>query len=48
MTPVRIRIAKSTGTNTDRSGYQEMIDDADASNLEAVVVHSVSIISDGS
>lgn len=35
---------KSTGTNTDRSGYQEMIDDADAGDLDAVVVHSVSRI----
>lgn len=35
---------KSTGTNTDRSGYQEMVDDADAGDLEAVVVHSVSRI----
>ncbi|WP_132060264.1 recombinase family protein [Halorussus amylolyticus] len=35
---------KSTGTNTDRSGYQEMVADADAGDLEAVVVHSVSRI----
>lgn len=31
---------KSTGTDTDRSGYQEMMDDRD--DLDAVVVHSVS------
>lgn len=35
---------KSTGTNTDRSGYQEMINDADTGELDAVVVHSVSRI----
>jgi len=35
---------KSTGTNTDRSGYQEMVDDARAGVLDAVVVHSVSRI----
>lgn len=33
---------KSTGTNTDRSGYQEMMRDADAGELDAVVVHSIS------
>jgi DNA invertase Pin-like site-specific DNA recombinase len=35
---------KSTGTNTDRSGYQDMIDDAEAGDLSAVVVGSVSRI----
>ncbi|NEU56740.1 recombinase family protein [Halorussus sp. MSC15.2] len=33
---------KSTGTNTDRSGYQEMVANANAGDLDAVVVHSVS------
>lgn len=33
---------KSTGTDTDRSGYQDMIGDADRGDLDAVVVHSVS------
>lgn len=33
---------KSTGTNTNRSGYQEMMDDAEAGDLRAVVVHSIS------
>jgi len=35
---------KSTGTNTDRSGYQQMIDDAEAGDLYTVVVGSVSRI----
>ena len=35
---------KSTGTNVDRSGYQEMMVDAEAGNLRAVVVHSISRI----
>lgn len=35
---------KSTGTDTDRSGYQEMMADADAGELRAVVVHSISRI----
>jgi len=35
---------KSTGTNTDRSGYQEMIDAAECGELAAVVVGSVSRI----
>lgn len=36
---------KSTGTDTDRSGYQEMMDDVNAGDLDAVVVHSISRIS---
>jgi len=35
---------KSTGTNTDRSGYQEMMSDAESGGLDAVVVHSISRI----
>jgi len=35
---------KSTGTNTDRSGYQKLVDDAEAGDLSAVVVGSVSRI----
>lgn len=35
---------KSTGTNVDRSGYQEMIADAESGEIEAVVVHSISRI----
>jgi DNA invertase Pin-like site-specific DNA recombinase len=35
---------KSTGTNVDRSGYQEMIADAEGGELRAVVVHSISRI----
>lgn len=36
---------KSTGTNTDRSGYRDMMADAEAGEIDAVVVHSVSRIS---
>lgn len=32
----------STGTNTDRSGYRNMMDDAKNGQLDAVIVHSVS------
>lgn len=35
---------KSTGTNTDRSGYQELMDTASSGEFDAVVVHSVSRI----
>ncbi|EMA14488.1 recombinase family protein [Haloarcula marismortui] len=35
---------KSTGTNTDRSGYQDLMDAASSEEFEAVVVHSVSRI----
>lgn len=35
---------KSTGTNVSRSGYQDMMADAEAGELDAVVVHSVSRI----
>jgi DNA invertase Pin-like site-specific DNA recombinase len=33
---------KSTGTNVERSGYQRLLDDADAGQIDAVVVHEVS------
>lgn len=36
---------KSTGTNISRNGYRELMDDVQADNLDAVVVHSVSRIS---
>lgn len=36
---------KSTGTDTDRSGYRQLMDDVDAGMFDAVVVHSVSRIS---
>jgi DNA invertase Pin-like site-specific DNA recombinase len=35
---------KSTGTNTDRSGYQELMDSASSGEFDVVVVHSVSRI----
>lgn len=35
---------KSTGTDVDRSGYQDMIDDVERGGIEAVVVSSVSRI----
>ena len=35
---------KSTGTDVDRSGYQQMMTDAETGDLDAVVVHSVSRI----
>lgn len=35
---------KSTGTDVERSGYQTLLDDADSSQIEAVVVHEVSRI----
>lgn len=35
---------RSTGTNTERSGYQEMLADAKDGGLRAVVVHSISRI----
>jgi len=35
---------KSTGTNTDRSGYKDLMSDAESGEIEAVVVHSVSRI----
>ncbi|MFC5972612.1 recombinase family protein [Halomarina salina] len=37
-------IDRSTGTNTDRSGYQAMMDDVEDGEVDAVVVHSVSRI----
>jgi len=36
---------KSTGTDTERSGYQDMMADAEAGEFDAVVVHSISRIS---
>jgi DNA invertase Pin-like site-specific DNA recombinase len=36
---------KSTGTDTDRSGYRDLMEDVEAGEFEAVVVHSVSRIS---
>jgi DNA invertase Pin-like site-specific DNA recombinase len=41
---LRIYRDKSTGTNTDRSGYQDMVDDAEAGDLSVVIVGSVSRI----
>lgn len=35
---------KSTGTNTNRNGYRQMVEDAEAGEVDAVVVHSVSRI----
>ncbi|EMA12951.1 resolvase [Haloarcula marismortui ATCC 33800] len=35
---------KSTGTNTDRSDYQQMMNDAESREIDAVVVHSISRI----
>lgn len=35
---------KSTGTDTARSGYREMMDDAESGAFDAVVVHSISRI----
>lgn len=36
---------KSTGTDTDRRGYRELMDDVDTGEYDVVVVHSVSRIS---
>lgn len=33
---------KSTGTNVDRSGYRELLEDVDAGEHDRVVVHSIS------
>jgi len=41
---LRIYRDKSTGTNTDRSDYQEMMADAESGEIDAVVVHSISRI----
>jgi DNA invertase Pin-like site-specific DNA recombinase len=35
---------KSTETDTDRSGYQALMDTADAGNIDAVMIHQVSRI----
>lgn len=35
---------KSTGTNTERRDYQQMMDDAQCGEIDAVVVHSISRI----
>jgi len=44
LSDLRIYRDKSTGTNTDRSGYQEMVADAETGELATVVVGSVSRI----
>lgn len=36
---------KSTGTNTNRDGFRQLLEDIDAGEYDAVVVHSVSRIS---
>lgn len=36
---------KSTGTDTDRSGYREMMADAESGEFSTVVVHSISRVS---
>lgn len=36
---------KSTGTDTDRSGYHDLLDDLKSNDIEAVVVNSVSRLS---
>ncbi|RDZ39417.1 resolvase [Haloferax sp. Atlit-10N] len=36
---------KSTGTNTNRDGYRDLLNDVDAGHYDAVVVHSVSRMS---
>mgnify|MGYP000023548216 CR=1 FL=1 len=41
---LRIYRDKSTGTNTDRSDYQQMMADAESGEIDAVVVHSISRI----
>lgn len=33
---------KNTGTNTDRSGYRQLMTDVEASNIDAVVVQDTS------
>jgi len=33
---------KSTGTDTDRSGFQKMMDDLESDRIDAIAVHSVS------
>jgi DNA invertase Pin-like site-specific DNA recombinase len=35
---------KSTGTDTNRSGYQALMDTADAGNIDAVIIHQVTRI----
>jgi len=39
---VRVYVDKSTGTDTNRSGFRDMMDDVRAGQLDSVVVHSVS------
>ena len=36
---------KSTGTDTDRSGYHDLLNDVESDNIEAVVVNSVTRLS---
>lgn len=39
---VRVFDDKSTGTNVDRSGYRELMDEVEAGNIDHVVAHQVS------
>lgn len=39
---IRVYTDKSTGTNTNRKGFRQMMDDVKDGELDAVVVHSVS------
>jgi DNA invertase Pin-like site-specific DNA recombinase len=39
---IQIYRDKSTGTDTDRSGYRDLVADAEAGEVDAVVVHEVS------
>ena len=41
-TAIEVYRDKSTGTNVERSGYQQLISDAEDGHLDAVVVHEVS------
>ena len=41
-TSIEVYRDKSTGTDVERSGYQRLLDDADAGRVDAVVVHEVS------
>ncbi|MFC6952867.1 recombinase family protein [Halorubellus litoreus] len=39
---IKVYRDKSTGTDVERSGYQRLLEDADAGRVDAVVVHEVS------
>jgi DNA invertase Pin-like site-specific DNA recombinase len=41
---IQIYVDKSTGTDVDRSGYREMMADAESGELQAVVAHEISRI----